>query len=304
MDRKEFIENAKTLNDDQLQEIAEASRKRAEGRIPEETQQIFRSLDGRTECRDINVETSFGNTHLFLVRKRNVVGNLPVVINVHGGGWCLSHGERDIYFSRRMALKLNCLVIDVDYVLAPEYPYPAAIEQLEALMNSLPANLPAWGGDVKRIALCGQSSGGNLLAALLVRNRINVKVQGALLCYLPADNYNDHFHGEQLDERGMSTEYYGFFYNRNFEERKNPDVSLVYASSEQLSSFPSTEIITAGKDNLCQEGTRFYELLKENGVNAGIRCFTESRHGFLINLYDEWQEAETYAAERLAEMLK
>ena len=151
-------------------------------------------------------------------------------------------------------------------------------------------------GDPDRVILCGQSAGGNLLGA--VSQRRNIKAQyrtlTQILCYLPADNYNDHFNGGELDARGMDTEYYGFFYNRVFEERANHDVSLALSSPDELKGLPPTDIITAGLDNLMPEGQRYYELLKTAGVETTLRCFENSRHGFLVNLYDEWQEGEDY----------
>ena len=121
-----------------------------------------------------------------------------------------------------------------------------------------------------------------------------------ILCYLPADNYNDHFGGDELDERGKATEYYGFFYNRCFEDRKNSDVSLVFASDEDLAGLPPTDIITAGLDNLLPEGRKYYELLRDKaGIPVSYRCFEHSKHGFLVNLYDEWKEGEDYLVSRI-----
>ena len=97
----------------------------------------------------------------------------------------------------------------------------------------------------------------------------------------------------------MSTEYYGFFYNRVFEERANHDVSLAMASAEELRGLPPTDIVTAGRDNLVAEAERYTEQLKAAGVPTTYRCFEESRHGFLVNLYDEWQAGEDYVAERI-----
>lgn len=301
MNRQEFIASCATLTEEDLLRIARESRARASSRIPPEVQKLFRSLDDVTEVAELYDYTAFGKTHLFMVREREAQETLPVVINVHGGGWSLDHTERDIYFSRRLAHRLHCLVVDVDYVLSPEYPYPAALEELEALLDRLPELLAEWNGDASRIVLCGQSAGGNLAGAVMQRRRWKAElgIRGQVLCYLPADNYNDHFHGGELDERGKSTEYYGFFYNRVFDERKNSDVSLVYATEDELRALPPTDIVTAGLDNLMPEGKAYYEKLLAAGVDTTYYCFEKSRHGFLVNLYDEWQEGEAYVARRI-----
>lgn len=312
MNRQEFIESCRGLSEEELLTIALESRRRADGRISEETQRQFRSLDEETSVLEQFVNTSYGKTHLYVVRpalknmcqspqEKQDAEALPAVVNVHGGGWSLDHTERDIYFSRRLAHRLNCLVLDVDYVLAPEYPYPGALEELDALFVSLPELIYSYGGDAMRIVLCGQSAGGNLVAAVMQRRRFPALpgIRGQVLCYLPTDNYNDHFHGGELDERALSTEYYGFFYNRNFLERKNHDVSILFADDEELAELPPTDIITAGKDPLCAEGKAYEERLYKAGVPTNYHCFEYSRHGFLVNLYDEWQEGEDYVVERI-----
>jgi len=299
MNREEFIKHAETLSEEQLKEQVTIARKRAEARIPEETTKLFRSLDEVTEVQELHLNTGRYNTRLYLVKETGAEENLSVLVNIHGGGWSLPHGERDIFFSRRMAHRLHCLVIDVDYVLAPEYPYPAAIEELEDLLNAVPEVIGTYGGDPDRIAICGQSSGGNLAAAVLQRKNVKTKICGALLCYLPGDNYTNRFGDDDLTPRDIDTEYYGFYYNRNFEDRRNSDVSLIFASEDELKHFPRTDIMVCGLDSLKDEGIRYYDLLVKSGVKTNLKCFENSRHGFLINLYDEWQEGEDCAVKRI-----
>lgn len=297
MKRFEFIEKCKTLSDEELHNIARESREMAEKRLPQETKDMFRTLDDVTTVDEIFVSTAFGNTHVFLVRENaQSDGQRPVVINVHGGGWTAAHGERDLFFCRRLAGRLHALIVDIDYVLAPEYPYPAALEEIEALFNVLPERIEQWGGDKDNVVLCGQSAGGNLLGAVMQRKRFDPEFspKAQVLCYLPTDNYNDHFHGEELDARGMTTEYYGFFYNRSFEERKNSDVSLLFANDEDLRGLPPTDILTCRMDNLMEEGEAYAKKLKDTGIPTTLRRFEQSRHGFLVNLMDEWQDGEDY----------
>ncbi len=298
MNRKEFIETCRELSEAELLDIAVRARTMAEKRVPEAMKALFRSLDDVTDVEEIRVETAWGSSHVYVVQeKERNTEKRPVLVNVHGGGWTMPHTERDTYFCRRMAVRTGCLVFDADYVLAPEYPYPAAIEELEALLNRLPELCAQYGGDLSRMIFCGQSAGGNLLGAISQRRKTAFSPLAQILCYLPADNYNDHFDGGELDERGMSTEYYGFFYNRSMEERANHDVSLALSDVSELRGLPATDIITAGLDNLKAEAERYAALLREAGVPLSYRCFEKSRHGFLVNLYDEWQEGEDYLAE-------
>ncbi|MBQ8054511.1 MAG: alpha/beta hydrolase fold domain-containing protein [Lachnospiraceae bacterium] len=297
MNRQEFIEYCSTLGEEELHRIAAGSRGRIEKILPQETKDMFRTLDDVTTAEELYVETAFGSTHIYLIKEKDAAGDgLATVVNVHGGGWTLDHGERDIFFCRRLAVKLHALVVDVDYVLAPEHPYPAAIEEIEALFSVLPEKITAWGGDANNVVLCGQSAGGNLLGAVMQRKRYDqsFKPKAQVLCYLPTDNYNDHFHGGELDGRGEATEYYGFFYNRSFEERKNSDVSILFASEEEMKNLPPTDIITCRMDNLMEEGEAYAAKLASAGVTTSLKRFENSRHGFLVNLMDEWQDGEDY----------
>ena len=305
MNRREFIESCSDLNEAELLRIAIRARTMAEKRVPEEMKELFRTLDDVTEVEEIQVETAWGSSHVYVVQeKERDTEKRPVLVNVHGGGWTMPHTERDTYFCRRMAVCTGCLIFDADYVLAPEYPYPAALEELEALFDKLPELCEEYGGDPERVILCGQSAGGNLIGGVMWRGKTTLKPLAQILCYLPADNYNDHFGGEELDERGKSTEYYGFFYNRVFAERANYDVSLALTPAEQLRGLPPTDIVTAGKDNLVEEALRYTKQLEAAGVPTTYFCFENSRHGFLVNLYDEWQEGEHYVVERVAAHLK
>lgn len=299
MTREQFIRSAEKLSKEELSAIANESRVRSESRIPPEVTKCFRNLDDVTEAEELWVETNFGKTHIFLVRKKqDAHGLLSVVVNVHGGGWCLPHTERDIYFCRRLANRTGCLVVDVDYVLAPEHPYPAAIEEIEALMARLPGLLPEWGGDPRKVILCGQSAGGNLVAAVTQRGHIpaELNILSQILCYFPADNYTNRFGNDGLSDRDITTEYYGFFYNNRFEDRKNSDVSLVFAQPSELERLPRTDIVTAGLDNLMPEAEEYCRLIRKADIDQSYRCFGASKHGFLVNLYDEWREGEDYIA--------
>lgn len=300
MKRDEFLKYCETLSKEELHQRAQADRDRGIPLSPEALAQ-FHSLDDVTQVQEFSLKTACTpdpkGTHIYVVKPLTPASDrLPVVINVHGGGWCKPHSDRDLHFCRRLANKLGCLVVDVDYVLAPEYPYPAALKEIEALLNELPKFLPEWGGNPKNVVFCGQSAGGNLLGGVSHRKKYtkDLTVKAQILAYSPCDNYSNHFGDADLDQRGMATEYYGFYYNQSMEERKNSDVSLTFATTEDLKGIPPTDVITGGQDNLCPEAKRYFELLQAHGVPSTYRCFEQSRHGFVINLVDEWQEAETY----------
>ena len=306
MNRAEFLDYCKDVPQEELVAIARKYRDRANSRVPEQMKVLFRTLDDATTCEEHFLETAATEklgtkSHIYVIKPADSTESMPVMINVHGGGWTMPHTERDIYFCRRIANRLKCLVIDIDYVLAPEYKYPAALIEMEAIYDELHTLIPQWGGDLNNIVICGQSAGGNLTAAVSQRKQYQPfpGLKAQILCYSPCDNYNDHFDGGELDDRGKNTEYYGFFYNRTYEERKNSDVSLVYATDEDLAGIPATDFIIARIDNLVAEQEKYCRLLKDHGFPVTCRTFEKSKHGFIINMYDEWQEGEDYVAELL-----
>ena len=301
MKREEFIEKYQNITREECFALAEKYREGSGKRVPADKLAMLHSLDEQTTVREEYFQTSWGKSHVYVISRgdHSDEGKAPVLVNAHGGGWSMLHTERDIYFCRRMAMKTGCLVFDIDYVLAPEYPYPAAIEEIEAFLNELPSLCQRFGGDEERIVLCGQSAGGNLLGAVTQRGKIKISPLAQILCYPPADNYHDHFHGQELDENSTRTEFYGFFYNLDFEERANHDVSLALSTPDEVRHLPPTHIITGGKDILKPEADRYVEVLKQAGISYTYRAFPESHHGFLINLIDEWEEGEAYVVEIL-----
>ena len=118
-----------------------------------------------------------------------------VIFYCHGGGY----NTGSFHYARSITNKLSSTtsmdVLSFDYRLAPEHPYPAAIEEIEAFINILPEICEKYNGDMTRLLYCGQSAGGNLLGAVTQRRKTVVTPVAQILCYPPTDNYNDHFHG-------------------------------------------------------------------------------------------------------------
>ncbi len=301
MNRTEFLQQCAAITEAEKAEEARKMRERAGERIPPTVAAFARSLDTVTTAEHRIAETAVGKLEYDAVRANDAKAPMPIVINVHGGGWCLKHSERDVYFCRRMAVRTGCLFLDLDYGLSPEHPYPYAIEQIEGFLNLLPELAETLGGDPRRVQFCGQSSGANLLAAVSQRRRYTdrVRVIGQVLGYPPADILHEHFDGQELDERGRTTELYGVFYCPNFEDRKNSDVSIALARPEELRHVPATDMMLCGHDVLNREGQRYYEALLDAGVPVTQHFFAQSRHSFLVNMVDEWQDGDAFVAASL-----
>lgn len=251
--------------------------------------------------RELNISLSTGHTvHVFEVRSEMTSsGNIPMIINFHGGGFIKGRTARDLRYCSYLAEKLNCLVWDVDYRLAPEEPFPHAADECFGVIEYAFANAEQLGVDASRIALAGHSSGGNLAASACIKAADKDFHPCALLLeYFPADlsrDPMDRLTSEQMaDERTVARAKTERLYNSFYctaEQQANPLASPIYAPLEALSTFPDCLVISAQIDSLCQETEAFAKRLVEAGVCVTQRRFLKSSHGFTTNRTDEWEDA-------------
>jgi acetyl esterase len=286
MTREETIEQAKLIRSrDQFGKLT-----------PEETAKYA----GNEKELYINL-TSGHTVHVFEVRSgKPLSGKAPIIINFHGGGFIKGRTARDLRYCSYLAEKLNCLVWDVDYSLAPEEPFPYAADECFGIIEYAFANAEQLGVDVSRIALAGHSSGGNLAASACIKaaEKNEFHPCALLLEYFPADLSRDPMErltSEQMaDERAvaraMTERLYNSFYCTS-EQQTNPLASPIYAPLEALSAFPDCLVISAQIDSLCQETEAFAKKLIGAGVCVTSRRFLNSMHGFTTNHTDEWEEA-------------
>ncbi len=224
----------------------------------------------------------------------------PLVINFHGGGFIKGRADRDKRYCCCLAQELRCIVWDVDYILAPEAPFPAAMNECQAVAQYAFDHAEECGIDRSRIALAGHSAGGNLVAATLIQLHRSgtFKPCGALMEYFPANQTIDP--ADKLDaalradpfwlNRAKQEKEYTLFYCTE-EQAKDPLCSPGLASDEELASFPPCLVISAGKDSLRDETEAFAARLVSLGVQTTAQRIPESVHGFTINRTDGWERA-------------
>ncbi|WP_186447100.1 alpha/beta hydrolase [Mycolicibacterium porcinum] len=210
---------------------------------------------------------------------------LPVVVFIHGGGWAL--GDLDSYdgTARQHAVGADAVVVSVDYRLAPEHPYPAAVDDVWAVTQWVAANAAELGADANRIAVAGDSAGGNLSAvvALLARDA-GIPLRLQLLWYpattwdtsLPSFTENAKAPILGLDAvTGFSRWYAGHV------DLSDPPATLVPASAADLSGLAPAYIAVAGHDPLRDDGIRYAELLAAAGVPVQLDNAETLVHGYL-----------------------
>jgi len=233
-------------------------------------------------------------------------------IDIHGGGFIFGDPEMDDPFNQKLAEDLGIKIVSIDYSLAPERPFPAAINECYATVKYLQTHASELSIDAERIAVGGHSAGGNFTAAICVRNTITkeLNIKAAILDYPPLDVYTDAY--EKPRGKGFMARFllppkrsriFDACYCIDREERRNPLISPLYASDAELVGFPPTLVITAGYDSLCSEGDRFAERLKNNGARVFHRRFDKAQHGFTLFDSPEGREGRRLIADFLRKEL-
>lgn len=223
---------------------------------------------------------------------------LPGLVYVHGGGWTIGDLDTHDVLCRSLCLQADVVVVSVDYRMGPEHKFPAAYDDTVAAFHWTVANADKLGIDPTRIAIGGDSAGGNLSAAacLGLRDDTSAKVKPAfqLLIY-PAtimwpDTASYHANGKGYMLTKESIAYYTENYLRDREDAKNWRASPQLATSH--ANLPPAFVMTAGFDPLRDEGLMYADALSKSGVPSQYICFERQIHGF-ITMGRVMQEANT-----------
>lgn len=207
----------------------------------------------------------------------------PVFFDMHGGGFILMNADADGRMCTAFAQTADCKVISIDYSLAPEHPFPTAVNEVYAVVKEVHANAEKYGIDPNRMAIGGHSAGGNLAAAvcILAARRQEFSFVCQVLDYPPLDlvtsPYDKPFPKGAIKPK--TAEEYDLCYVEA-EQRSDPLVSPVCAGEEELRRQPQALVILAGHDSLHDEGLRYSELLKEAGIAVELHDYPDEKHGF------------------------
>ena len=210
---------------------------------------------------------------------------LPVYLYFHGGGWSVGDLDTHDVTCRQIANDARCAVVAVDYRLAPEHPFPAAADDAEAALTWLAAAAAELGVDPGRIAIGGDSSGGNLAAvtAIAARERGGPALRLQVLVYPVVDlrfdqpSYATRGSGYTLSSESMR--YYRSAYAPDPRDWEHWRLAPLRAPS--LRGVAPAHVVTAGHDPLCDEGIAYAERLRAEGVAVDHRHYAGQMHGFV-----------------------
>jgi acetyl esterase len=210
---------------------------------------------------------------------------LPVLAYFHGGGWVLGDLDSVDSLCRSLAKAANCVVVSVDYRLAPEHKFPAAVEDAYSATKWIADNATVLSCDPRRIAVGGDSAGGNLAAvvSIMARDRGGPEIVHQLLiypvmnCKFDTASYLDNEEGYWLAKDDMK--WFWNHYLRDEEDGRNPYASPLLEAN--LSSLPPAFVITAEFDPLRDEGEAYAARLGECGVPVKLTRYDGMIHDFV-----------------------
>jgi acetyl esterase len=208
----------------------------------------------------------------------------PVVVYFHGGGWVVGSLDTHDPVCRHLTNAADCAVVSVDYRLAPEHPFPAATEDAVAAVEWVADEGEELGVDSDRLAVGGDSAGGNLAAvvSLVARNRHGPAIDRQVLIY-PATSASDDWPSTRENADGYfltrsEMEWFGDQYFESDLHARNPYAFPLQACDH--GGLPPATVVTAGLDPLRDEGVAYAEALADAGVDVTHRNYEGMIHGF------------------------
>ena len=233
---------------------------------------------------DITIPGPAGPIPARLYSDRPIGTIQPVLAFFHGGGWVTGSLATHDVVGRSLARLADCMVISVEYRLAPEHPYPAAIDDSWAAVEWLADQAAGVDGDPRRIAVGGDSAGGNLAAVVALRARDRgIRLAAQQLVYpvldhdLDTSSYAANASGFGLTRAAMSA--YWDHYVPDLDRRREPDASPLRAAD--LSGLAPALVVVCEFDPLLVEGVAYARRLKEAGVPVVLSRYEGMIHGFI-----------------------
>ena len=229
---------------------------------------------------------------------------LPIIVYYHGGGWVIADVDTYDATPRFLSKDLNAVVVSVEYRHAPEAKFPAQHQDAAAAYRYVLDNARALGGDTRRMALAGESAGGNLAVATAVYARDNrLPAARHILSVYPIANSatdlpsrRDSFNAKPLNT--PSLKWFGYYYSRTSADQQDPRVNLVRAN---LRGLPPTTIVNAQIDPLRSDGETLARAMRTAGVRVEQRTFPGVTHEFfgMGKVVRGAADANAYAVSRL-----
>ncbi|WP_199443301.1 alpha/beta hydrolase [Umezawaea beigongshangensis] len=247
-----------------------------------------------------------GRVRVRVLRPAGATGPLPVILYVHGAGWVFGNAHTHDRLVRELVAGTGAAVVFPEYSLSPEVRYPVAIEENYAVAQWIGAEGTARGLDGSRLAIAGDSVGGNMSAALtlMAKERGDVTFAGQVLFYPVTDasfdtpSYHEFAEGFFLRRDGM--QWFWDQYTTDPAQRAEITASPLRATTEQLAGLPQALVITGEADVLRDEGEAYANKLREAGVPVTAVRYQGIIHDFvMLNALSETRAARAAIAQAI-----
>jgi acetyl esterase/lipase len=236
----------------------------------------------------IAVPSDFGDARVRIIKPRGAYGGLPVIVYMHGGGWVLGNAATHDRLVRELAVGAKAALAFVEYPNSPEAHYPVAIEQGYATAQWITHEGASKGLDTTRIAVAGESVGGDMTAALclMAKDRGDVKFVHAGMYYpvtdaaMDTNSYDEFADGPYLTRKGM--EWFWDAYTSDPAKRSRITASPNQATVEQVKGLPPTFLCVDEADVLRDEGEAYAAKLRLAGVPITTVRYDGTIHDFML----------------------
>jgi acetyl esterase len=229
-----------------------------------------------------------GQVSVRILRPPGAAGPLPVIVYIHGAGWVFGNSHTHDRLIRELAVGARAAVVFPNYSLSPEARYPTGIEESYAVLQWVAEHGAEAGLDPSRIAVAGDSVGGNMTAALtlMARQRSGPEITSQVLFYPVTDAAFDTPSYHQFSEgyflRRDAMQWFWEQYTTDESQRNEITASPLRASLEQLAGLPKALVITAEADVLRDEGEAYARKLREAGVDVTATRYEGIIHDFVM----------------------
>ena len=258
----------------------------------------------------ITVPAAVGDVRVRIVKPHGAEDGLPVVLYIHGGGWVIGNAGTHDRLVRELAVGARAALAFVEYDRSPEARYPVAIEQAYATAQWITAHASELGVDATRMAIAGDSVGGNMTAAvaILAQQRGDVRFVHQSLYYpvtdaaQDTDSYREFAEGAYLTAKAMA--WFWDAYLPDTAKRSEITASPLRATLDQLAGLPEAFVIVDENDVLRDEGEAYARKLTEAGVRTTSVRYNGTIHDFMMLNPLRPSAAVTAAVEQAVHVLR
>lgn len=263
----------------------------------------------KVTTKDVTYPAGEGSQKARVYTPEGEKGPLPVILYIHGGGWVIA--DIDVYDAspRALADATKAIVVSVEYRHAPEAKFPAAHDDVNAAYAWILKDAAKWGGDPSRVAVVGESAGGNMAVNVAINARDKALTPPkAIVAVYPVANTSPDLQAKKTyaDAKPLNGPMLDWFFKHTLaspDQAQDPRLNLIGA---KLDGLPPTTIILAQIDPLHDDGVTLADALKTAGVTVDVKDYEGVTHEFfgMGSVVSDAKDAVGYAAGKLKDGLK